>query len=85
MEFNNIRLTYKGYEISIAQHRKGDEVVVSEVALKEDGEWKTLLSTPDLWPETYSLDFDETLDTFVTAIGCVIYYIDEVKGEDYAS
>lgn len=81
MEFNNIRLTYKGYEISIAQHKKGDEVVVSEVALKEDGEWKTALQAGGA---TVSLDFGKTLDGFAGALGCVIYYIDEIKGEDYA-
>ena len=81
MDRNNIRLTYKGYEISIAQHREEDKVVVSNVALKEDGEWKTFLHDT---AATYFLDFDGTLDDLVTALGCVIYYVDEVKGEDYA-
>tara|TARA_R100001224_G_scaffold68094_1_gene41256 strand:+ start:232 stop:480 length:249 start_codon:yes stop_codon:yes gene_type:complete len=81
MDRNNIRLTYKGYEISIAQHREGDKVVLSEIALKEDDEWKTALQSGGA---TVSLDFGKTLDGFAGALGCVIYYIDEIKGEDYA-
>ena len=42
MNMNNIQLTYKGYKISIAQHRRGDKVVVSEVALKKDGDWEVI-------------------------------------------
>ena len=42
MNMNNIQLTYKGYKISIAQHKKGDKVVVSEVALKKDGDWEVV-------------------------------------------
>tara|TARA_R100000005_G_C4898441_1_gene141787 strand:- start:465 stop:683 length:219 start_codon:yes stop_codon:yes gene_type:complete len=68
MDFNNIRLTYKGYEISIAQHRKGDEVVVSEVALKEDGNWEVVDSFYGI------ADLQSTLRT-------VMYIIDGFKEE----
>ncbi len=72
MDRNNIRLTYKGYEISIAQHRKKDKVVVSEVALKEDGDWEVIDSFYGI------ADLQSTLKT-------VMHIIDGFKEERNAS
>ncbi len=68
VEFNNIRLVYKGYDISIAQVYKRDELKTSEVAIK-DGVWEVVGSFYNI------TDLQDTLSR-------VIQIIDE-KGRCY--
>ncbi len=73
IDMNNIRLKYRGYEISLAQHTIDGITTTEEIAVRVDGNWEIVY---------YPCGADDA-DDYIVGIQAAKKYIELVDAGEY--